>query len=47
MMVDVCTDGLVMMVIRKMILTKYAGSNFFGKHPLQALSGIGGVCLDG
>ena len=34
MMVDVCIEGVVMMVMVKMILWQYAGSNFLGKNPL-------------
>ena len=43
MMVDVCTDGVVMMVMGKTkndIMTSYAGSNILGKQkPFAGLFG--------
>ena len=39
MMVDVCIEGVVMMVMGKNdIMTKYAGSNFLGKNPLPLVA---------
>ena len=49
MMVDVCTDGVVMMVMGKMILCQrmLAATFWENKSPSRALSGIGCVCPDG
>ena len=57
MVVVVVVVVMMMMVMRddgdarrlrwkQMMMTKYAGSNFW-KNPLQVLSGIGGVCAAG
>ena len=48
-MVDVCTDGVVMMVMGNMILwqSMLAATFWENKSPSRALSGIGCVCPDG
>ena len=48
MMVDVCTDGVVMMVMGKILWQSMLAVTFWeNKNPSRALSGIGCVCPDG
>ena len=49
MMMDACTDGVVMMVMGKMILwqSRPAATFWENKSPSRALSGIKCVCPDG
>ena len=47
MMVDICTDGVVMMVMGTDDYDKACWQQLFGNNPFQVLPGNGGVCPDG
>ena len=47
MMGDVCSDGVVMMVLGKDDYDKVCLASTCWENPLQVLSGIGGVCPHG